>query len=167
LLQAPAFRPDDHGLVRNPQLERWSAETDTVRRVPILPVNAPAVVRTDFGDDAAWAALLAAIRTPSSEGFLGNVVTVDDREFDGLDVGRVLAALPADASVAVLFIADTVTLARPDMPLLVVRLLGALGQTFRVVPAELWSVENNLSVANLSWEDFGGVVDGDGVFRGF
>ena len=135
--------------------------------MPTLPVHAPPVVRTDFGDDAAWAALAEAVATPSGEGFLANGVLVDDRAFDGLGTDDVLAALPAGANLAVLFIADAVTLTRPDRPLLVVRLLGSRGQTFRVVPEQLWSVENNLSLANLSWSDFERVLDGEGIYRGF
>jgi hypothetical protein len=46
-------------------------------------------------------------------------------------------------------------------------LIGAPGQTFRVVPTAVWAVENNLSLANLGWEDFVRHLDGDGVFRGF
>jgi hypothetical protein len=41
------------------------------------------------------------------------------------------------------------------------------GATFRVVPSEMWSVQNNLTISNLDWEDFAGKADGDGVFRGF
>ena len=135
--------------------------------MPTLPVHAPAVVRTHFGDDAAWAALVEAVGTPSDEGFLAKVVLVDDRAFDGLGTDEVLAALPTDANQAVLFIADADTLTRPDRPLLVVRLLGSPGRTFRMVPEQLWSVENNLSLANLSWSDFEGVLDSEGVYRGF
>ncbi|MGW3141770.1 DUF6924 domain-containing protein [Streptomyces sp. NPDC001139] len=36
----------------------------------------------------------------------------------------------------------------------------------RVVAAELWSIEN-LSGANMDFEEFAGAVDDDGVFRGF
>ncbi|MDH6214469.1 hypothetical protein M2283_001752 [Streptomyces pseudovenezuelae] len=33
--------------------------------------------------------------------------------------------------------------------------------------AELWSIENNLSGANMDFEEFADAVDDDGVFRGF
>jgi hypothetical protein len=35
------------------------------------------------------------------------------------------------------------------------------------VPAELWSVENNLSLANMDFHQFADNVAPDGVFRGF
>lgn len=41
------------------------------------------------------------------------------------------------------------------------------GRTFRVIPRELWSVENNLSIANMDYRDFADSVGADGVFRGF
>ena len=77
--------------------------------MPTLPVHAPPVVRTHFGDDAAWAALTEAVATPSDEGFLADGVLVDDPAYDGLGTDDVLAALPADANPAVLFIADADT----------------------------------------------------------
>ncbi|ALV31684.1 hypothetical protein [Streptomyces sp. CdTB01] len=53
-----------------------------------------------------------------------------------------------------------------DLPLLVVDLRRERGRCVRVVVAELWSIENNLSGANMDFEEFAGAVD-DGVFRGF
>jgi hypothetical protein len=38
---------------------------------------------------------------------------------------------------------------------------------FRCVPSQLWSVENNLNLANVDWHDFASHVDGAGVFQGF
>ncbi|CAM5491672.1 hypothetical protein TPAU25S_00623 [Tsukamurella paurometabola] len=38
---------------------------------------------------------------------------------------------------------------------------------FRLVPSEVWSVENNIDIANMDWWDFLGALDADGVFRGF
>ena len=40
-------------------------------------------------------------------------------------------------------------------------------QTFRVIPSELWSVENNLSLANMDFEEFAGAAGAEGVFLGF
>ena len=41
------------------------------------------------------------------------------------------------------------------------------GATFRVVPSEMWSVQNNLTISNMDREDLAGNVDGEGIFRGF
>jgi hypothetical protein len=36
-----------------------------------------------------------------------------------------------------------------------------------VIPAELWSVEINLAIANMDFEEFAENTDADGVLRGF
>jgi hypothetical protein len=136
--------------------------------VPTLrPTLASPVVRTHFDDDDAWAALKQAIRTPGPEGFLGSVDVVEDREFADLDASDVIAAVPETADHAVMFIADRTTSADPEFPLVVRSLIDAPGQTFRVAARALWAVENNLSLANLGWEDFVRHLDEDGILRGF
>jgi hypothetical protein len=55
----------------------------------------------------------------------------------------------------------------PDLPILVVDLYDDPGRTFRVIPSEMWGVENKLSIANMGFEEFADAVDGDGIFRGF
>ncbi|MFD5002882.1 DUF6924 domain-containing protein [Streptomyces mutabilis] len=40
------------------------------------------------------------------------------------------------------------------------------GRCVRVVAAELWSIENNVSGANMDFEEFVRAVDDDGVYRG-
>jgi hypothetical protein len=37
----------------------------------------------------------------------------------------------------------------------------------RVIAEELWEVENNISLANMDWEEFVDAAEDDGVFRGF
>lgn len=134
---------------------------------------APVLVRTWFGADAEWATLLEEVRTPSQEGFLSDVVVVDDPAFAGLDAEGLVAAQPGGAIVS--FLADETTLTRADHPILAVWVLAREDQDpdedeqapFRVVPAELWAVENNINLANMDWDDFAGAVDDDGVLRGF
>jgi hypothetical protein len=67
------------------------------------------VLRTDFSDQTAWEALLAAIATPNEDGFMAYVEFVE----------------------------------------------------------ELSSVENNLSISNMDFDDFAAAADEHGVFRGF
>lgn len=43
---------------------------------------------------------------------------------------------------------------------------GRPGQTFRIIPTVVWSAENNLSLANMSFQDFVDTVDNDGIHRG-
>lgn len=100
-----------------------------MKRLP----HAALLVRTWFGDDAAWTSPLRAVRTPSEDGFLANVVPVDEPAWEGLSA----EALRAEQS------------------------------TGPFVSSALWSVENNINLANMDWPEFASSVGEDGVFRGF
>jgi hypothetical protein len=133
--------------------------------------NIPVLVRTWFGDDGTWAALAEEVRTPSDEGFLANVTPVDDPAFEGLTAEALCERQTSGPIVS--FLADEATLTSAEHPVLAVWVLPRqdgdrrdLGP-FRVVPAELWSVENNINLANLDWADFTRSAGADGVFRGF
>ncbi|MGW0330848.1 DUF6924 domain-containing protein [Streptomyces sp. NPDC003011] len=133
-----------------------------------LPTTLEAlVVRTDYSADGAWDALRAALYSPSRDGFLANVALVDDRGYEGLTPDQALDLIPALYQHPLLVLADSAAVASAELPLLVVDLRGERGRCVRVVAAELWSIENNLSEANMDFEEFAGAVDEDGVFRGF
>ena len=122
----------------------------------------------------------AAIAEPQTEdGFTAFVTFVNDRAYEGITPSQLLERVPADVHHAVVFLVDTTTLIHPDRPILVVNLYDyaealedqgkgpQYGATFRVVPSEMWSVQNNLTISNMDWEEFAGNLDGDGIFRGF
>lgn len=97
---------------------------------------------------------------------------VDDPAFDGLSVEALKAHQPNGPIVS--FLADETTLTTGEHPILAVWVLPYSAdddrpepEPFRVVPAELWSVENNINLANMDWTDFTGSVGDDGIFRGF
>jgi hypothetical protein len=62
---------------------------------------------------------------------------------------------------------DQLAISHPDHPLLIVDLYEESGQEFRAIPSQIQGVENNLSIANLDFEEFAQAVDKDGVLRGF
>jgi hypothetical protein len=124
------------------------------------------VLRTDFADDLVWAAVSAAIAAPVGD-FRAYVTFVDDRRYDGLTIEQLLALVPEGSNLTFIFLVDGETLRHPDHPVLVVDLFHQRGRSFRVIPSEMWGVENNLSLANMDWEEFADRVDQDGVFRGF
>jgi hypothetical protein len=133
------------------------------------------VVRTAFGNQDAWDAVCAAIRTPSDpEGFLADVDFVDDPTLRGLGAEQLLALVPEEPEYpdvtlyeyCILVVADEATLASPEMPLLIVDLREERGRRIRMIPSELWGIENNLSLANMEFSSFADSVDADGVFRG-
>jgi hypothetical protein len=126
------------------------------------------VVRTDFSDQAAWDAIRAGIRTPDPQfGFVAYVEYIEDREYDGIDIAQLLTLVPADYNHSFIFLADREAVVLPDHLLLVVDFFSQPGKSFRVILPEVWAIENNLSIANMDFDDFADNVDPDGVFRGF
>jgi hypothetical protein len=135
-------------------------------RVP--DTNDSLVIRTDYADNAAWDAVRAAMRAPTPlDGFQANVAFVSDSSLDGLDVEQIIGRLPTDRRDSFIFVVDATTLRDPEHPVLVVDLYEHRGRTFRVIPSSAWSVENNLSLANMDFDEFADSVDPDGVFRDF
>jgi hypothetical protein len=149
--------------------------------MPVLPKlgDSSLLVRTDFTSDDAWERVSEQAQQENEDGFQTYLVPVSDPAFDGATWQAVKAAVPAsDSGAPVLFIADSLALSSPDHPILVVDLQDTYlsvaefphiaGRTpFRCIPSELWSVENNLNIANMDWEEFAGAVEASGVFRGF
>jgi hypothetical protein len=133
----------------------------------VLPESGNAlVIRTDFSDEAAWDRLCGAIRTPSPDfGFLANVDFVSDRQYDGATADALVAEAPD--SQQLLFVADRVALTHPEQPLLAVYYFDKPFRSLRVIPSELWGVENNISLANMDFDEFAENVGPDGIFRGF
>jgi hypothetical protein len=136
--------------------------------MPTLPVhNGSLLVRTDFADERAWARAVTAAGQENEDDFRAYFVPVSDPAFDGADWMTVKAAVPPDAnSGSVLFIADRAALASSEYPFLVVDLLHG-NEPFRCIATELWSVENNLNIANMDWDEFARAAGADGEFRGF
>lgn len=142
--------------------------------------DASLVIRTDFSRSQEWEEIQVAIAEPQTEEeFTAFVAFVDDRAFENITPPQLVEMVPADSDHVVAFLVDAETLTHPDRPILVVNLdddvddVEEQGEgpqrcaTFRVVPSEMWSVQNNLTIANMDWEEFADNVDGDGIFRGF
>lgn len=135
---------------------------------PIPETVESTVLRTDFSDEAAWQALCEAIEAPEPDyGYQAYVEFISDRDFEGMTVEMVLASIPENWRHSFLFIVDQKAIADPEHPVLVVDLYTERGRTFRVIPGEMWGVENNLSIANMDFAEFADNADADGVFRGF
>jgi hypothetical protein len=148
--------------------------------MPMLPDTVTLLVRTDFADDGAWERVRdEATREYGRDGFCASVEPVSDAQWADATWLAMKAAAPAgDEGPSVLFVADSVTFASPEHPVLVVDLQDkflpveefpeiARRMPFRCIPSALWDVENNLNIANLDWEDYANLVDDDGVYRGF
>lgn len=131
------------------------------------------LIRTDYGDDQRWHALCRLVETPVAVRFNGQVVgefralvqLVDDPDLDSLSAEQ-LVALAGAGGHGVAFLADAVTLSGADQAIVAVDLVEEPGRTFRVIPSELWNVQNNLAVGNAAWDDYADHLGPDGVFRG-
>jgi hypothetical protein len=135
--------------------------------MPSLPLTEHTpLVRTHYGDDAGWAALVAAVGTPSpDDGFLAYVEIIDDPAFDDADPAGFAMDDSNGNAHALIIIADAAAQTAPEFPLLCLSTQD--GWSVRVIARELWSIQNNLSLANMDAAEFVRVADEDGVFRGF
>ncbi|MGD1950869.1 MAG: hypothetical protein ACFB14_14645 [Leptolyngbyaceae cyanobacterium] len=151
------------------------------------PLNGadPWVVRTDFSNDDIWMRICNLISAPQIEGemqFFAYVDYVNDdshREQQPVDLVR---SLPDTYPDMVCFAVDRDCIENPEHPILVIGFYPSDNEsferlphetpaadiaTFRAVPSQIQGIQNNLSLANMDFEDFADSVDKDGVFRGF
>lgn len=131
-------------------------------RLPATP-GVP-VVRTDFSDQGAWERVRDGISWVTPDGFGAVVSFVDDPAFAGLTVADLLEAGTGLAAHALLLVVDETTIRSAEHPVLVVD-LRSRARSFRAVPHTIQEIENNLSTANMDWEEFADGVDADGVRR--
>jgi hypothetical protein len=124
------------------------------------------LIRTDFSDQSAWTKLKTAVSEPGDP-FVFAMEVVDDRANSGVTVEQLMEALPEDYLHSFLVVADSASISESDFPLLVVDLAEERGRQFRAVAAQVASIDNNLSIANMGFEEFADAVDDGGVFRGF
>lgn len=128
----------------------------------------PLILRTDFTNQAAWEAIHTEIQRPIGVfRFRASVEFLDNAEYKDFTKDPVLELIPESYNHSFIVIADQTAMTHPEHPLLIVDLLDGTGREFRATPAMIQSIENNLSIANMDFEEFAEAVDEDGVFRGF
>ncbi|PQO27016.1 DUF6924 domain-containing protein [Blastopirellula marina] len=158
------------------ETETPGPETPEPGLEPTMPAEAPIeepksqdaiIYRTDFTDATpGWDEVVKLINTPTPDGFRAYVQYVEDKANQEATVDQLLAKAKKD-NLPFFFVIDAETIDKEEHPVLVVDASEEPGRTFRVIPSEMWGVENNLSVANMDWEDFADHLDDDGVYRGF
>jgi hypothetical protein len=152
------------------------------------------LIRTDFGDDAAWQQVVAQVTRPvdfedpdnpdpGEDGYVPYIAPIEDRGLAGV-TGADLAeqatasslmlgyALLADArTMAEAGAGGEVTVVYVDLSPYAAEYADEFdtfpGNSFRCVVTEVASIEANLSIDNMDFSEFAGGVDSDGVFRGF
>jgi hypothetical protein len=131
------------------------------------PSDATLLLRTDFSDQKAWETLLMTIGSPNKDGFMASAEVLDDPAYQDLTTEQILALVPEGHQQRLLAVADKTTMRSSEMPLLVIDLFEEPPGEVRVIASEFWSIENNLSLANMDFDEFADAVDEDGIFRGF
>ena len=130
----------------------------------------PLVIRTDFENEQAWKAVCELIRAPVRDGedeFYAYVEFLEESDYRNLTKEELLAIVPRGYNYSFFFVVDRAAIANPDFAILVVDLHEPLGRCFRAIPSEIQGIENNLSLANMDFEEFAEAVNKDGIFRGF
>ncbi|WP_329231534.1 hypothetical protein OHB07_21525 [Streptomyces sp. NBC_00111] len=153
---------------------KWPAERDK---------DAALIIRTDYDDEPAWAAVRAALMTAWGEN--GDIEPfvhiVDDPEWAGTTPAEALHEASAHAERhEVVHLADRTSMREAPVTLLALSLLTrdrceddeefeAYGGAFRVVPYGIHEMNANLMIAAMDFGDFAEAArsDPEGVFRGF
>ena len=122
-------------------------------------------LRTGHSRPDRWDALLTSIDTPNEDGFKAYIAVLTDPELEGLTEREIRHLARVKDAERFVLVADAATLADDEFPILVVDLSGEGLPSFRVTAKCLWSVQNNLSLANMDWDEFSEATDPDGVYR--
>jgi uncharacterized protein DUF6924 len=126
------------------------------------------ILRTDFSNDATWKTICRMIQKPVGIfRFRANVQFLDDTEYAGITRDQLLELIPRDYGHSFIVVVDRTAISLPDHPLLIVDLYERSGHEFRALPSQIQGIENNLSIANMDFEEFAESVDESGIFRGF
>jgi hypothetical protein len=126
------------------------------------------VLRADYSNESKWGELKNEISNPNSEyGFFANVTFYENREYDKLTLEQILPRLSNKYGHPIILIADQLTFTDDEVTLICVDLVDLPGQYLRIITSEIWSIENNLSISNMDFQEFADSQDQDGVFRGF
>ncbi|MGN7968733.1 DUF6924 domain-containing protein [Microbacterium sp. 22296] len=126
--------------------------------------NDSLLVRTAAANRDEWMDLVSTVRAKNADGFRAYVRFVDDDRWHGATAEDLRSAIPdSDDGASVLFVADDVTLTTAGYPVMVIDLQEGR-PAFRCVGADLWSVDNNLNLSNMDWEEFADDVDDHGVY---
>lgn len=129
--------------------------------------NAP-ILRIDFSDQAAWEEVCAEIQKPvGSFGFVAYVDFIDDVQYADITRDQLLQLISPNYNHSFIIVIDRTAISTPEHTLLVIDLFDETHPEFRALPSQVQSIENNLSIGNMDFEDFTTALEMDGVFRGF
>jgi hypothetical protein len=136
------------------------------------------ILRTDFSDNSAWDSIRTAIEEPVGEfRFRAHVDFLSDPEYTDITLDDLLVLIPPSRDdlplilpvpgYTFIFIVDQRAISEPEHPILVIDLSEERGRSFRAIPSAIQTIENNLSNANMDFDEFADFTDPDGIFRAF
>ena len=129
--------------------------------------NDPLVVRTWFDDNKEWNSISVELTKTYEMGFKAYVEFLDDKNYHMCSSDEIVKLCKSKYKHTFIFVADSLTFSNSEKSVLCIDLFEEPGKSFRVIPSELWGIENNLSIANMDFFEFYDNCDSDGVFRGF
>ncbi|GAA1446487.1 DUF6924 domain-containing protein [Nocardiopsis tropica] len=123
---------------------------------PLTEETDSLIVRTGFGDDAAWERLLETVYRPDGgfpiDDYGDYFVVVDDPVIEGAAPEQVMAVV--DDGGDVVMIADGTTMRDEGLPLLAVPMNTHIGHTFRPAPDRAGIMVVNLGLADTDISSF-------------
>ncbi|MEU6084805.1 hypothetical protein [Streptomyces sp. NPDC047108] len=130
--------------------------------------SAALVVRTDYGDEAAWQAVVE--KLPGPWGDEARFHLVDEPLWSGASPDAVMAAAAEDENLSVVFVADAVTMRSPLHAVLALtteeedwdpepvldegRMVAPAPRRFRTVPAAVHAVNAHPALADMEFGDY-------------
>lgn len=133
---------------------------------PSLNTENPVVLRVDFTSQLIWEEICRIIEAPVDD-FYAYVEFLDDPKYEGVTQEELLTQIPNNYNHYFIIMVDRIAISEINHPLLIVDLSPNSKGSFRAIPSTVQSIENNLSIGNMCFEEFARAVDEDGVFRGF
>jgi hypothetical protein len=122
------------------------------------------LIRTDYSNEEYWRSLNEIVQNPGN--YFTEVEIVNNKKLESANLEEIMALVQNATKHTFMFIVDSIAINHPEKPILVVDLFTSPGQSFRIVASKLWLVINNLSIANLGFEDFKENVDKENIYRG-
>lgn len=126
----------------------------------------PLVLRVDFTNQILWEEICRMIQKPVDD-FYAYVELLDDPDYEGITVSDLLSLIPKNYNHNFIILVDRVAISEDNHPLLVIDLSEGSNKSFRAIPSTVQSIENNLSIGNMCFEEFASSLDERRIFRGF
>ena len=125
------------------------------------------VVRTDFSDNGKWESIKATILTPIEPGYTAHVEFMEIKNSGDRNASEIARNISPFYQPSFIFVADKKTFESGETTLLIASLSADSQAEFRLLPSLVAEVEANLSIANVSFEEFAETLDKNVIYRGY